>query len=105
MGETQPMMRSVHVDSLTSILNELAMHDRPPCSAGSPQARSLGRQVAYARWQMEELFRSTYGKRLVNQHQVILHSKVLRMLCLAGACEGLLSLAWHHRAHGGQRRG
>ena len=32
VGETQPMMRSVHVDNLTSILNELAMHDRATTS-------------------------------------------------------------------------
>ena len=32
MGETQPMMRSVQVDNLTSILNELAMHDRATTS-------------------------------------------------------------------------
>ena len=32
MGETQPMMRSVYVDNLTSILNELAMHDKATTS-------------------------------------------------------------------------
>ena len=42
---------------------------------------------------MGELLRSAYAKRLVNQHQVTLRSKVLRMhlwgFSLPGACEGL----------------
>ena len=42
---------------------------------------------------MGELLRSAYAKRLVNQQQVILRSKVLRMhqwgISLPGACEGL----------------
>ena len=42
---------------------------------------------------MGELLLSAYAKRLVNQHQVILRSKVLRMhqwgISLPGACEGL----------------
>ena len=42
---------------------------------------------------MGELLRSAYAKRLVNQHQVILRSKVLRMhqwrISVPGACEGL----------------
>ena len=41
---------------------------------------------------MGELLRSASAKRLVNQHQVILRSKILRMhqgISLPGACEGL----------------
>ena len=44
---------------------------------------------------MGELLRSAYAKRLVDQHQVILRSKVLRMhqwsISLLGACEGLFA--------------
>ena len=45
---------------------------------------------------MGELLRSAYAKQLVNQHKVILRSKVLRMhqwgISLPGACEGLCHL-------------
>ena len=42
---------------------------------------------------MGEILRSAYARRLVNQHQVVLRSKALRMhqwgISLPGACEGL----------------
>ena len=79
-----------------------------PCSAGSPPARSPRPPRGLTRtrlcWQrkkhgkprpvkMGDILRSAYAQRLVNQHQVIPRSKVLRMhqwsISLPGACEGL----------------
>ena len=77
------------------------------CSAGSPPVHSsaaLWLTRTWLCWQrkkngkprpikMRELLRSAHAKRLVNQHQVTLRSKVLRMhqwgISLTGACEGL----------------
>ena len=71
------------------------------CSPGSLRVGSPCRALAYADAallaarpiKMGELVRSAYAKQLVNQHKVILRSKVLRMhqwgISLPGACEGL----------------
>ena len=73
---------------LCSARSPLASFPRPPAGSRAAQRRTASRDTI----KMAELLRSTYAKRLVNQHQVILRSKVLRMhqwgISLPGACEG-----------------
>ena len=93
------VLRRVHVNKIRAVLSSLfcsisdgmlPFHGPPAGSRAGSGSKMVNRGPSRS-----ELLRSAYAKQLVNQHQVVLRSKALRMhqwsISLPGACEAL----WH----------